>query len=171
MSCKGFGIALKLTFAGNNQFSHPSTYVFVIISAVCIVTQMNYFNKALDQFSTNLVNPIYYVLFTTSTIAASVILFQGFNTSDGVNVASLFCGFLTIFAGVYLLNTARSEFSGILDKLPMHQNGNGIVRASLTDDSRNSIALIRDATLLRAFNEENIGLTELREDSSESDEE
>ena len=31
MSCKGFGIALKLTFAGNNQLTHPSTYVFIIM--------------------------------------------------------------------------------------------------------------------------------------------
>ncbi|CAG8455304.1 13894_t:CDS:2 [Ambispora leptoticha] len=171
MSCKGFGIALKLTFSGNNQFSHPSTYVFVIISAVCIVTQMNYFNKALDQFSTNLVNPIYYVFFTTSTIAASVILFQGFNTSNTVNVISLFCGFLTIFAGVYLLNTAKSEFNKLLlDKLSMHQNGNGLMRASLTGDGRSSITLRRDTALLSAFEEENIGLTDLRDDTSDSEE-
>lgn len=54
MSVKAFGIALKLTFAGNNQFSHPSTYVFMILTAVCILTQMNYFNKALASFPTNL---------------------------------------------------------------------------------------------------------------------
>jgi len=54
MAIKGFGIALKLTFAGNNQFSHPSTYVFAIVVVVCILTQMNYFNKALSQFSTNM---------------------------------------------------------------------------------------------------------------------
>ncbi|CAG8442814.1 7969_t:CDS:2 [Ambispora gerdemannii] len=171
MSCKGFGIALKLSFSGNNQFSHPSTYVFVIISAVCIVTQMNYFNKALDQFSTNIVNPIYYVFFTTSTIFASVILFQGFNTSNTVNVVSLFCGFLTIFLGVYVLNTAKSELQLLRDKLPMHQNGNGLIRASLTGDERSSITLRRDATLLGAFEEEeNIGLTDLRDDTSDSEE-
>ncbi len=54
MSVKAFGIALKLTFAGSNQFSHPSTYVFMIITTVCILTQMNYFNKALSQFPTNM---------------------------------------------------------------------------------------------------------------------
>jgi len=54
MSVKAFGIALKLTFNGNNQFSHPSTYVFMIITTVCILTQMNYFNKALSHFPTNM---------------------------------------------------------------------------------------------------------------------
>jgi hypothetical protein len=53
MAIKAFGIALKLTFAGNNQFTHPSTYAFGLTVAVCIVIQMNYFNKALEQFSTN----------------------------------------------------------------------------------------------------------------------
>lgn len=54
MAIKAFGIALKLTFAGNNQFTHASTYVFMIITTVCILTQMNYFNKALSQFPTNM---------------------------------------------------------------------------------------------------------------------
>jgi hypothetical protein len=54
MAIKAFGIALKLTFAGHNQFSHPSTYMFLIVVVVCILTQMNYFNKALSQFSTSL---------------------------------------------------------------------------------------------------------------------
>lgn len=53
MSIKGFGIAVKLTLSGNNQFTHPSTYVFMIVTGVCIMVQMNYFNKALDLFSTN----------------------------------------------------------------------------------------------------------------------
>lgn len=53
MAIKGFGVALKLTLNGNNQFSHLSTYVFAIIIVLCILVQMNYFNKALDTFSTN----------------------------------------------------------------------------------------------------------------------
>jgi len=53
MAVKGFGVALKLTIGGSNQFTHPSTYVFGIVVIVCILVQMNYFNKALDTFSTN----------------------------------------------------------------------------------------------------------------------
>lgn len=53
MAVKGFGVAVKLTFAGNNQFDHFSTYVFMFAVAGCILVQMNYFNKALDIFSTN----------------------------------------------------------------------------------------------------------------------
>jgi magnesium transporter len=46
------------------------------IVAVCVVTQMNYLNKALDLFNTAIVSPIYYVMFTTLTVTANVILFQ-----------------------------------------------------------------------------------------------
>ncbi|KAF9057188.1 magnesium transporter NIPA-domain-containing protein [Panaeolus papilionaceus] len=107
MAIKGFGIAVKLTFAGNNQFIHPSTYVFGIVTGGCIVIQMNYFNKALDTFSTNVVNPMYYVGFSSATIVASLILFQGFNTADASNTFSLLAGFIVTFLGVHLLNLSR----------------------------------------------------------------
>ena len=55
------------------------------------------------------VNPIYYVCFTTATIIASAIMFQGWNTASLTNTISLICGFLIIFSGVYLLNIARKE--------------------------------------------------------------
>jgi len=107
MAIKGFGVALKLTLSGNNQLTHISTYVFAVVVVGCILVQMNFFNRALDTFSTNVVNPIYYVFFTTATIVASAILFQGFNTTSVVNTVSLICGFLVIFMGVYLLNISR----------------------------------------------------------------
>lgn len=120
---KGLGIALKLTLGGNNQLSHPSTYVFLIVTVVAIMTQMNYFNKALSQFSTNIVNPLYYVTFTTCTLVASFILFQGFNTTDTVNTLSLLCGFLIIFTGVYLLNLSRDDPEGRHHMLGGEANG------------------------------------------------
>ncbi|THV07165.1 DUF803-domain-containing protein [Dendrothele bispora CBS 962.96] len=107
MAIKGFGVALKLTFAGKNQFVRPSTYVFGVVSAVCILIQMNYLNKALDTFSVNIVNAMYYVGFSTATIVASLILFQGFNTTDTTNTVSLLCGFIVTFLGVHILNLSR----------------------------------------------------------------
>jgi hypothetical protein len=53
MAIKGLGIAIKLTVSGENQFTHPSTYVFALVVISCILVQMNFFNKALDTFSTN----------------------------------------------------------------------------------------------------------------------
>ena len=53
MAIKAFGIAVRLTVGGNNQFTQPSTYVFGLMCIVFILTQVNYFNKALDTYSTN----------------------------------------------------------------------------------------------------------------------
>ncbi|KAL0074017.1 magnesium transporter [Phycomyces blakesleeanus] len=105
MAIKAFGIAVRLTIGGNNQFTQPSTYFFAFMCIIFILTQVNYFNKALDAFSTNVVNPIYYVCFTTATIGASAIMYQGWNSASPINTMSLICGFLIIFSGVYLLNS------------------------------------------------------------------
>ncbi|KAJ1730951.1 hypothetical protein LPJ72_004198 [Coemansia sp. Benny D160-2] len=120
-ACKAFGIALKLTFAGNNQFVHFSTYAFAAVVVLCIIVQMNYFNKALEQFDTNLVTPIYYVFFTSATILASVALFQGFSDSSNKELASLFCGFITIFIGVFLLNITKTNCNGAAGGNGQHQ--------------------------------------------------
>ena len=50
MALKALGLAIKLTVQGNNQFMHPSTYLFGVVAVGCIVMQMNYFNKALSVF-------------------------------------------------------------------------------------------------------------------------
>ena len=54
MAIKGFGVAIKLTFSGNNQFFRPSTYIFGLVTVFCILVQMNYYNKSLDTFSVNM---------------------------------------------------------------------------------------------------------------------
>lgn len=76
MAIKGFGVAIKLTLSGNNQLTHFSTYIFGFTVVCCIAIQMNYFNKALDLFSTNIVNPIYYVSCFMTSMDVSLINFQ-----------------------------------------------------------------------------------------------
>ncbi|ODA77124.1 hypothetical protein RJ55_07642 [Drechmeria coniospora] len=183
MSVKAFGIALKLSFNGNNQFTHPSTYVFLILTAVCILTQMNYFNKALASFPTNIVNPLYYVTFTTATLCASFILFSGFNTTDPVNTLSLLCGFLVTFTGVYLLNLSRGDPNGQklvagrggIDATPTDIVSSLQTRRSMqsrrsVDHGRHSIGSLHSDRegLIRAYDEEEaagFGLTDLAEES------
>ncbi|GMK57231.1 hypothetical protein CspeluHIS016_0400650 [Cutaneotrichosporon spelunceum] len=199
MAIKGFGIAIKLTIAGNNQLTHFTTYLFGVVVVGCILVQMTYFNKALDTFSTNVVNPIYYVFFTTATIIASAILFQGFNTTDAVNTISLLCGFLIIFMGVFLLNMSRKP------EPPHHTSSieTGLMNPRMSMSGRMSIEsqgaplwnyasvgqappayadgqgsqhgrrsrLFREqnSTLFNAFEEEGVALTQLPEESDEDE--
>jgi hypothetical protein len=53
------------------------------------------------------VNPLYYVCFSTATIVASLILFQGLNTDNPVNTISLLVGFIITFIGMHLLELSR----------------------------------------------------------------
>jgi hypothetical protein len=50
MSVKALGIALKLTFQGQNQLIYPQTYLFAFMVCICVVTQMNYLNRVSGSF-------------------------------------------------------------------------------------------------------------------------
>ncbi|ORZ31200.1 magnesium transporter, partial [Catenaria anguillulae PL171] len=158
MAVKAFGIALKLTFEGNNQLGYLSTWVFAVVVAVSAATQMNYFNKALDIFSTNLVTPIYYVLFTTATITASIVMFQGFQDSSVVDIVSVFSGFSTIFIGVFMLNA-----KGNTDKLARQQS-----TQALLEKQRTGKLPPQEAHAMATFDEENRPFT-LKSDDDEDD--
>lgn len=41
MAIKGFGVALKLTFEGNNQLWRPGTWVFASVVVICIAVQVS----------------------------------------------------------------------------------------------------------------------------------
>ncbi|KAI9203943.1 magnesium transporter [Polychytrium aggregatum] len=149
MAVKAFGVAIRLTIEGNNQLIYPSTWLFGFIVIGCALTQINYFNKSLDLFSTNQVTPIYYVFFTSATIVASVILFQGFNDSDPKDIVSIFGGFITIFIGVFMINAAKDEQHPIaadstksLDKIPLRDRDRYKKRSSV---SAGESSLLRDA--------------------------
>ncbi|XP_050238840.1 probable magnesium transporter NIPA6 isoform X1 [Mercurialis annua] len=107
MSVKALGTALKLTFEGNNQLLYPETWFFVFVVATCVITQMNYLNKALDTFNTAVVSPIYYVMFTSLTILASVIMFKDWAGQSIGSITSEICGFVVVLSGTVLLHSTR----------------------------------------------------------------
>ncbi|PIA48211.1 hypothetical protein AQUCO_01400649v1 [Aquilegia coerulea] len=107
MSVKALGTSLKLTFEGKNQLIYPETWFFVLVVATCVVTQMNYLNKALDTFNAAIVSPIYYVMFTTLTILASVIMFKDWDGQTGGSIISDICGFIVVLSGTVLLHSTK----------------------------------------------------------------
>ncbi|GFH09912.1 probable magnesium transporter, partial [Haematococcus lacustris] len=102
---QALGIALKLTFQGDNQLVFVETHVCIAVVVCCVLTQMNYLNKALDLYNTAIVSPVYYVMFTVLTIVASVIMFN--DIQSPVQLATEACGFLTIVGGTFLLHSTR----------------------------------------------------------------
>jgi hypothetical protein len=137
---------------------------------------------------------MYFVGFSTATVIASLILFQGFNTTDATNTLSLLCGFVVTFLGVHLLNLSRIP-DPVLMQHEHHtalESGLMMPRMSLQGrvsiDGWNGIAdprseggrfsaghrrsgsSYRPQTLFNAFEEESVeavGLQRLREDDEE----
>ncbi|KAK6254116.1 hypothetical protein QUC31_015836 [Theobroma cacao] len=112
MSVKALGIALKLTFSGMNQLIYPQTWAFTLVVVTCVLTQMNYLNKALDTFNTAVVSPIYYVMFTSLTILASVIMFKDWDRQNPTQIITEMCGFVTILSGTFLLHKTKDMVDG-----------------------------------------------------------
>uniref|UniRef100_A0A5B7B3A9 Probable magnesium transporter n=1 Tax=Davidia involucrata TaxID=16924 RepID=A0A5B7B3A9_DAVIN len=107
MSIKAIGIAIKLTLEGSSQVLCFQTWVFAMVALTCIITQLNYLNKALDTFNTSVVSPIYYAMFTSLTIFASAIMFKDWSGQSASNIVSVLCGFITVFSGTMVLHSTR----------------------------------------------------------------
>ncbi|EFX77400.1 hypothetical protein DAPPUDRAFT_54305, partial [Daphnia pulex] len=75
--CKGLSLCIRESMSSQERsVLNKQFFLFLIPLVICIVVQMNYLNKALDSFSSNLVNPVLYIFFTSFVILASSILFQ-----------------------------------------------------------------------------------------------
>ncbi|XP_059286207.1 probable magnesium transporter NIPA2 [Lycium ferocissimum] len=107
MGVKAVGIALKLTFEGKNQFKYFQTWLFTVFVTIFCLLQLNYLNKALDTFNTAVVSPVYYVMFTTLTILASMIMFKDWDHQNATQIITELCGFVTILSGTFLLHKTK----------------------------------------------------------------
>ncbi|KAB5512614.1 hypothetical protein DKX38_029642 [Salix brachista] len=125
MSVKALGIALKLTFSGMNQLLYPQTWALTLVVLTCVITQINYLNKALDTFNAAVVSPIYYVMFTSFTILASVIMFKDWDGQKASQIVTEICGFVAILSGTFLLHKTKDMVEGSSQSsslcLPKHE--------------------------------------------------
>lgn len=124
VAIQGFGAAVIAQIQGTPQFNQWFTYVILVFLIATLLTEIIYLNKALNLFNAALVTPTYYVYFTSTTIITSAILFRGFKGTV-VSIITVVAGFLTICAGVVLLQLSKSAkdvpdtavFAGDLDQL------------------------------------------------------
>ncbi|XP_076934271.1 putative magnesium transporter NIPA1 [Bidens hawaiensis] len=107
MCVKAVGIAMKLSLSGSNQFIYFQTWFFTVLLFGFILLQLNYLNKALDTFNTAVISPVYYVMFTSLTILASMIMFKNWDHQNASQIISELSGFVTIFSGTFLLHKTK----------------------------------------------------------------
>ncbi|KAK4433648.1 putative magnesium transporter NIPA6 [Sesamum alatum] len=141
MSIKAVGIAIKLTLEGYSQVAHFKSWVFVMVAATCIITQLIYLNKALDTFNTAIVSPIYYALFTSLTILASAIMFKDWSGQSASSIVSVLCGFITVLSGTMVLHITRdpekqqsADYSVLSPQISWLVHANGEIWKQNNDD-------------------------------------
>lgn len=151
MGCKGLGVALKETFAGHNEFTNWLTYVMLGVAAVNIVFQINFLNKALDNFNTAVVTPTYYVMFTSCVTIMSLVLYKEFAQLTVEDIIGDVIGFLTIVCGIFMLN-AFKDMDVTLKNLPSQKVNKDGVTIDVNDGVRMS-AVARDTSYVLNYNE------------------
>ena len=108
MGAKGFGVAIKETVRGRNEFTNWLTYLMAAIVFVCSMFELVYLNKSLDTFNTAIVTPTYYVLFTSFVILFSLVLFKEFGNMTAKDITGASIGFLVICCGIFMLNAFKN---------------------------------------------------------------
>lgn len=108
-SVKGLAIVLQTCIYDYKVFANPLTWILLITLLVSIVFQVNYLNKSLDMFNTQMVYPIYYVLFTSVVLCTSIILFQEWSSMSPVDVVTTVGSFMVIVVGVAMLHLFRDH--------------------------------------------------------------
>lgn len=110
-SSKGLGLVAPDVFGeGPPSGSGRALAVFaglVAVLAVSVLTQFYFINKALECFSSNMFEAIYYVTFTSTVILASALLFREWTALTVTDSLAMLCGLATVCVGVILLRISH----------------------------------------------------------------
>ncbi|XP_072149948.1 probable magnesium transporter NIPA4 isoform X2 [Setaria viridis] len=110
-------IVLAATFVLIYYFipQYGQTHIMVYIGVCSLVGSLS----ALDTFNTAVVSPIYYTMFTSLTILASVIMFKDWDRQNPTQIVTEMCGFVTILSGTFLLHKTKDMADGLPPTLPV----------------------------------------------------
>jgi hypothetical protein len=90
---------------------------------------MIYLNRALDLFSTPIVTTVYYVLFTTSVLITSGILFHEWRLLTFIDITACMVGFSITTCGLILINYLKTNtLSNDIQSRNINGKKNNIIR-------------------------------------------
>ncbi|KAL2760145.1 hypothetical protein ACRALDRAFT_1091162 [Sodiomyces alcalophilus JCM 7366] len=156
VATQGLGAAVITQAEGTPQFNQWFLYVLLVFVIATLLVEIVYLNKALNIFNAAMVTPTYYVYFTTTTIITSAVLFRGFRGSPS-EIVSIVMGFLTICAGVVLLQLSKSAkdvpdtavFAGNLDQIHTIADQEQPETEPKADSIRGTAAIVRRISTAR----------------------
>lgn len=110
-SSKGLGLAAQDLFGESPSPESDGAMALLAglaaVLAVSVLTQFYFINKALERFSSNAFEAIYYVTFTTTVILASALLFREWTALTSVDCLAVLCSLATVCVGVVLLRISH----------------------------------------------------------------
>ncbi|XP_034557678.1 magnesium transporter NIPA1 [Notolabrus celidotus] len=108
-SSKGLGLAAQDIFGESPSSSRALALFLGLLGtlAVSILIQFFFINKALECFSSNMFEAVYYVMFTSTVILASGILFKEWTALTLTDSLAMLCGLTTVCVGVVLLRLSQ----------------------------------------------------------------
>ncbi|XP_076004778.1 magnesium transporter NIPA1 [Genypterus blacodes] len=108
-SSKGLGLAAQDVFGGGDPSPRAVVLLLGLVGtlAVSIIIQFIFINKALECFSSNLFEAVYYVTFTSTVILASALLFKEWVAVTVTDGFAMLCGLTTVCVGVILLRLSQ----------------------------------------------------------------
>ncbi|KAM9358230.1 magnesium transporter NIPA1 [Symphorus nematophorus] len=108
-SSKGLGLVAQDVFGDGSSSSRALALFLGLLGtlAVSILIQFFFINKALECFSSNTFEAIYYVTFTSTVIFASALLFREWTALTITDSIAILCGLATVCVGVVLLRISQ----------------------------------------------------------------
>ncbi|KAM7388654.1 hypothetical protein PAMP_024815 [Pampus punctatissimus] len=108
-SSKGLGLAAQDIFDEEPWSSRAVALFLGLLGtlAVSILIQFYFINKALESFSSNMFEAVYYVTFTCTVIFASALLFKEWTALTLTDSLAMLCGLTTVCVGVVLLRISQ----------------------------------------------------------------
>ncbi|XP_064183078.1 magnesium transporter NIPA1 isoform X2 [Anguilla rostrata] len=108
-SSKGLGMVAPEAFTGGPDNAGALCLFLGLLGtlAVSILIQFTFINKALESFSSNIFEAIYYVTFSSTVILSSAVVLREWRGVGLVDCLGVLCGLATVSAGVFLLRVSQ----------------------------------------------------------------
>lgn len=104
----GVGASIVLSIRGQNQVTYWFFWLLVGLTAITLVVEILYLNKALEVHGTAMVTATYYVLFTSMSLVSTIVLHQGMQARPE-QIVSLVLAFLVTCIGISILQLSKID--------------------------------------------------------------
>ena len=141
LATKGLSSMLKTSFV--TIFTHWITYFLIIVLLVTAVMQVQYLNRALALFDSVEVIPTNFVLFTSSSIIGSSIMYNDLKHTNSLALL----GVISMFFGVSLITNKSNDYEDLLTQPAGSDDGQVALPVNAAIDSNNGVYESSDGVL------------------------